>query len=187
MPTMLSPHFTLEEFVSPKVKRDKCALPFAECVDNLQALCVMVLEPWRTLEGPMGINSGLRDVLFNAALASDPASQARVAKRPGPHCRGEAGDVRILRINQLPEPERSHAYEEAFRRLYQLAQNGLPIHEAILEYQKGEAIAGAETSPRITHIHVQYRVGTAARRFVARRWKLDDNGALIEHYGIWLL
>ena len=186
MPTQLTPHFTLEELVSKKVQRDKCAVSFDICQENLQSLCEKVLEPLRSVYGPMGINSGLRDIAFSASLATDPAAAARVAKRPGPHCYGESADFAIIAIDKLPEPARSDAYLKAFETLYNLVKkNGLEVNEAILEYAKGEAVLGKETGKRITHIHVQHRkVIKNNGRFVARKWKLV-NGVLAETYIPW--
>lgn len=185
MTTRLSDHFLLEELVNPKCKRDACALPFDQCVQNLTLLCQMILEPWRAAAGPLAVNSGLRDIEFSAALASDPASAARVKKRAGPHCYGLCADIRVLNIDKLVEPDRSTAYLNAFADLYHLVQNGLPVHEAILEFRSGLPAKGQETSNRITHIHVQYKPGVQpARRFVARRWKLNE-GVLAENYVPW--
>jgi hypothetical protein len=181
----LSPHFALSEFVRDSCDRSGCALPFSECVDNLQALCVMVIEPWRIVVGPLVVNSGLRDTVFSKSLATDPASLARVTKdgHVGPHETGESGDFRVMEADAAGGVARNRLYVEAFVALYRLAQRGLPVHEAILEYGKGDA--ANPTSQRITHIHVQYQSRRQpARRFVARKWVVK-NGVLCESYVPW--
>lgn len=58
---------------------------FIDIVDNLDALCVNVLEPARKLYGaPIYVNSGYRSPSVNLAVGGSPNSQ---------HMKGEAVDI----------------------------------------------------------------------------------------------
>jgi len=178
-PRALSPHFLTSEAFAPKCDRAKLSVPFEAAFKNAQFLAIRVLEPVRSaLNSPLPVNSWTRDLVFNAALATDPASAARVAKRPGPHTDGSACDIRIARADKLAPPDRNAAYAGAFATIYQMALGPdlLPIHEAILEYAKDNV--------RITHIHLQARATNPARRFVVRKWVGDsaDSSVLREIY-----
>lgn len=180
--SQLSPNFDISEFVPMSVNTRALApeLPPADIGLRFAALAGAVLEPWRTIVGPIRINSGLRDVIANAKLATDPASVARVKSRPGPHCLAECADCALLALDKLPAPERNAAYVAAFAKLHELAHReaGLPVHEAILEFDRD--------NKRVTHIHIQHTLRKApARRFIARTWKANADGVLCELYTPW--
>jgi len=181
--SQISPNFSIAEFVPMSVNTRALApeLNPNDIAPRIAALCLAVLEPWRTIVGPIHINSGLRDVLKNAALATDPASQARVAAHVGPHCLAECADCALLELDKLDDDARDAAYVVAFGKLYELAHReaGLPVHEAILEY--------GHDNKRVTHIHVQATLRKdPARRFITRTWKNNADGVPCELYTPWL-
>ena len=106
---------------------------------------------------------------------------ARAASRPGPHCYGGSADCAILANEKLTGTQRNNAYLVSYTKLYNMAHatGGLPIHEAIIEYDKDNV--------RITHIHVQVRRDSdPAKRFIARRWKINHlTGNQEEVYEDW--
>lgn len=181
--SQLSPHFEIGEFVPMSVNTRALApeLPVADIGLRFAALAAAVLEPWRTIVGPIRINRGLSDTIANAKFATDPASAARVKKRVGPHCLAECADCALIEVDKLGDtPARNAGYLAAFRKLYELAHReaGLPVHEAILEY--------AQDNKRVTHIHVQHTLRKEpARRFVTRTWKANADGVLCELYTPW--
>lgn len=183
MSQQLSPHFDIGEFIPMSVNTRALApeLPPQEIAPRLAALCAAVLEPWRTVCGPIHINSGLRDMRTNSKLATDPASIARIAARgAGPHCLAESADCALMALDKLPADERNAAYVAAFGELYRLVHRiaGLPVHEAILEY--------AQDNKRVTHIHVQHTLRKEpARRFLVRTWKANTDGIPCEFYTPW--
>ncbi|TAL43164.1 MAG: hypothetical protein EPN91_07025 [Salinibacterium sp.] len=180
--SQLSPHFDIGEFVSMSVNTRALApgLSPNDIGPRFAALAAAVLEPWRTIVGPIRINSGLRDVIANAKLATDPASAARVKERVGPHCLAECADCALLDLDKLEADARNAAYVAAFGKLYELAHReaGLPVHEAILEY--------ARDNKRVTHIHIQHTLRKEpARRFLTRTWTTNADGVLCELYTPW--
>lgn len=180
MTEFLSPHFTMDEAFPPKCNRENLAVPFDQAKENARVLAVQVLEPVReALNSPLGVNSWARDRAFNASLATDPASAARVLSRPGPHTDGSAADVRIIKADKLPEDQRNAAYLGAFKTIYNLAYGpaAILVNEAILEY--------AKDNKHITHIHLQARLYGPKRRFVTRKWKTNAEGVLVESYEAW--
>lgn len=83
----LSPNFTLQELTrSATAERLNITNAFtAEVVDNLQRLCVEVLEPLRARLGhPVKINSGYRCPELNKAVGGVPNSF---------HLQGRAADI----------------------------------------------------------------------------------------------
>lgn len=89
MSTLLTPHFTLEEFThSPTAVRLGLGnTPPPGAVDALRALCVHVLEPLRAHVGrPVRVLSGYRGDALNVRVGGAPSSQ---------HTTGEAVDVRV--------------------------------------------------------------------------------------------
>jgi hypothetical protein len=83
----LSSHFTLGEMsrTDNRVLLEKNHAEALWYLDNLQKLCVMVLEPVRSLLGiPVRITSGFRCKELNTSIGGSPTSQ---------HCHGEAADT----------------------------------------------------------------------------------------------
>lgn len=86
---MLSKHFSLEEMLASHIAKTmriaEQQSPSAVVISNLQALCMHVLEPIRTLAGmPIKISSGYRCPALNAAVKGSNTSQ---------HLKGEAADI----------------------------------------------------------------------------------------------
>ena len=80
----LSKNFTLEEMVATSHKGLQDT-PTLEVVQNLQKLCVLVLQPLRdTLGAPVYINSGYRSKRLNARVGGVPNSR---------HLQGRAADI----------------------------------------------------------------------------------------------
>ena len=80
----LSKNFTLEEMVATSHKRLQDT-PTLDVVQNLQKLCVLVLQPLRdTLGAPVYINSGYRSKRLNARVGGVPNSR---------HLQGRAADI----------------------------------------------------------------------------------------------
>ena len=80
----LSKNFTLEEMVATSHPRLQDT-PALEVVQNLQRLCVLVLQPLRdTLGAPVYINSGYRSKRLNARVGGVPNSR---------HLQGRAADI----------------------------------------------------------------------------------------------
>ena len=80
----LSKNFTLEEMVATSHKGLQDT-PTLEVVQNLQKLCVLVLQPLRdTIGSPVYINSGYRSKRLNARVGGVPNSR---------HLQGRAADI----------------------------------------------------------------------------------------------
>ena len=80
----LSKNFTLEEMVATSHRRLQDT-PALEMVQNLQKLCVLVLQPLRdTIGSPVYINSGYRSKRLNARVGGVPNSR---------HLQGRAADI----------------------------------------------------------------------------------------------
>ena len=80
----LSKNFTLEEMVATSHKGLQ-DIPALEVVQNLQKLCVLVLQPLRdTIGSPVYINSGYRSKRLNARVGGVPNSR---------HLQGRAADI----------------------------------------------------------------------------------------------
>jgi hypothetical protein len=80
----LSKNFTLEELVATS-HRGLQDTPALEVVQNLQKLCVLVLQPLRdTIGAPVYINSGYRSKRLNARVGGVPNSR---------HLQGRAADI----------------------------------------------------------------------------------------------
>ena len=80
----LSKNFTLEEMVATS-HRGLQDIPTLEVVQNLQKLCVLVLQPLRdTIGAPVYINSGYRSKRLNARVGGVPNSR---------HLQGRAADI----------------------------------------------------------------------------------------------
>ena len=80
----LSKNFTLEEMVATSHKGLQDT-PTLAVIQNLQRLCVLVLQPLRdTLGAPVYINSGYRSKRLNARVGGVPNSR---------HLQGRAADI----------------------------------------------------------------------------------------------
>ena len=78
--------FTLEEMVATSHKGLQDT-PTLEVVQNLQKLCVLVLQPLRdTLGAPVYINSGYRSKRLNARVGGVPNSRHLQGKAADIHC-----------------------------------------------------------------------------------------------------
>ena len=102
----LSENFTLQEFLKSATAirhgfKEQFTPP-KDVVDNLQTLCVMLLQPIRNLYGmPIRISSGYRCKRLNKAVKGKPNSQ---------HLTGQAADIdfgnaedNLLLFNQIKE------------------------------------------------------------------------------------
>ena len=82
----LSQNFTLEEMVATSHKGLQDT-PTLEVVQNLQRLCVLVLQPLRdTLGAPVYINSGYRSKRLNARVGGVPNSRHLLGRAADIHC-----------------------------------------------------------------------------------------------------
>ena len=82
----LSQNFTLEEMVATSHRKLQDT-PTLEVVQNLQKLCVLVLQPLRdTLGAPVYINSGYRSKRLNARVGGVPNSRHLQGKAADIHC-----------------------------------------------------------------------------------------------------
>lgn len=84
----LSQNFTLEELVFSDTATRKGInnQPSEEVIDNLQLLCVHVLEPLRAALGPVVITSGYRSPKLNLAIGGSKNSS---------HMEGKAADLSV--------------------------------------------------------------------------------------------
>ena len=82
----LSPNFTLQEMVATS-HRGLQDTPTLAVVQNLQKLCVLVLQPLRDAIGrPVYINSGYRSKRLNARVGGVPNSRHLQGKAADIHC-----------------------------------------------------------------------------------------------------
>ncbi len=82
----LSRNFTLEEMVATSHRKLQDT-PTLEVVQNLQKLCVLVLQPLRdTIGSPVYINSGYRSKRLNARVGGVPNSRHLQGKAADIHC-----------------------------------------------------------------------------------------------------
>ena len=82
----LSKNFTLEEMVATSHPRLQDT-PTLEVVQNLQRLCVFVLQPLRDAIGrPVYINSGYRSKRLNARVGGVPNSRHLLGRAADIHC-----------------------------------------------------------------------------------------------------
>lgn len=109
--TRVSEHFTLQELTVTQTGLSN--VPHDRHVVRLRALCRSVLEPWRAHVGPIAITSGYRSPAVNKAVGGEPGSQ---------HLQGEAADCVPVR----------RALAEAWGVLVRLAEEGLPVDQAIV-------------------------------------------------------
>ncbi len=82
----LSKNFTLEEMVAKSHRKLQDTLTLA-AQQNLQKLCVLVLQPLRdTIGRPVYINSGYRSKRLNARVGGVPNSRHLQGKAADIHC-----------------------------------------------------------------------------------------------------
>ena len=82
----LSKNFTLEEMVATSHRKLQDT-PTLAVVQNLQRLCVLVLQPLRdTIGRPVYINSGYRSKRLNARVGGVPNSRHLQGKAADIHC-----------------------------------------------------------------------------------------------------
>jgi zinc D-Ala-D-Ala carboxypeptidase len=84
----LSEHFTLEELTTTSTGLPND--PNADQRADLARLCELILEPLRSLVGPLHCNSGFRTLAVNSAIGGAHNSQ---------HMLGQAADIRALYDN----------------------------------------------------------------------------------------
>ena len=82
----LSKNFTLEEMVATSHRKLQDT-PTLAVIQNLQELCVLVLQPLRdTIGAPVYINSGYRSKRLNARVGGVPNSRHLQGKAADIHC-----------------------------------------------------------------------------------------------------
>ena len=82
----LSPNFTLAEMVATSHRKLQDT-PTLDVIQNLQKLCVHVLQPLRdTVGAPVYINSGYRSKRLNARVGGVPNSYHLLGKAADIHC-----------------------------------------------------------------------------------------------------
>ena len=79
----LTPHFTLSEFLNLSKYPDN--IPTIGQITNMRYGCLHLLEPARSIVGPILINSGFRSSRINALVGGVRTSQ---------HLLGQAADIR---------------------------------------------------------------------------------------------
>lgn len=183
----LTEHFAVLEAFPVSVNLSRLAVDPDTALEAARYLATAVLEPVRAMvASPIGVNSWARDLDRNAALATDPASKARVedTARVPPHCTGESADIRVLEYDKQPEPARSNLYRALVVAVHKSA---LPIRRVILELTKPDdnSAFGRGRTQRVTHIHIQATKGRASRVFVVRDWIKNRDGVWCEHYRDW--
>lgn len=140
----LTPHFSLREMLfSQEATRkgiDEQFAPEPHVVQNLNALCVNILEPLRLSLGvPIRVTSGYRCPRLNKAIGGATNSQ---------HTLGQAADIEADGVSNLESAERIIALK-------------LPFDQMILEYPN----ANGEPS----WIHVSYGPRHRRQVLVARK------------------
>ena len=82
----LSKNFTLAEMVATSHRKLQDT-PTLDVIQNLQKLCVLVLQPLRdTVGAPVYINSGYRSKRLNARVGGVPNSYHLLGKAADIHC-----------------------------------------------------------------------------------------------------
>lgn len=92
---MIPKYFTLEEFISSATAKTRGIdnTPTFQVVDNLKQLCLLILDPVRTLYGkPIYVTSGYRCKLLNTAVGGVRNSQ---------HLTGCAVDLQVNDLQTL--------------------------------------------------------------------------------------
>lgn len=137
-PTMLTEHFSLDEFTASATAKARgiANVPGPAEIQALQSLALNVLEPTRRSLGPLYVLSGFRSAALNAAVGGAQESQHRV---------GEAADVASRTI-----PTAS---------LFAWMRANVPFDQLILEMVDPK-------NPFKGWVHVSYRAGGNQRREV---------------------
>ena len=100
----LSKNFTLEEMVATSHRKLQDT-PTLGIVQNLQKLCVLVLQPLRDILGaPVYINSGYRSKRLNARVGGVPNSRHLQGRAADIHC--DVDKAIIERRRPSPNPSR---------------------------------------------------------------------------------
>lgn len=88
----LSQHFDLSEFLRSEVaaRQGFDLTPSDKVIANLTLLCETVLEPLRSIVGPLVITSGYRSIALNSAIGGAPNSD---------HIKGLAADFHALNMD----------------------------------------------------------------------------------------
>ena len=111
----LSRNFTLAEMVATSHRKLQDT-PTLDVIQNLQKLCVHVLQPLRdTVGAPVYINSGYRSKRLNARVGGVPNSY---------HLRGLAADIHVDN-------------EEHAKVLFEILKKNPYVHRVIIERKKG--------------------------------------------------
>jgi zinc D-Ala-D-Ala carboxypeptidase len=115
----LTKNFTLEELLlSQEAERkgyDEQYTPAQDVIDNLNALCANILQPYRErLRKGINISSGYRCLRVNSGIGGAPTSQ---------HIKGQAADISVSGTST--------------ETLYQnLKSSGLPFDQLIQEFDR---------------------------------------------------
>lgn len=127
---MLSPHFSLREFTRSALatRHSIDNSPPPHVVENMQRLCVAILEPLRASAGPITVSSGYRSPSLNRLAGGSHTSQ---------HTLGEAADIECSGLS-------THDLAGV------IAALGLPFDQLILEF-------ASETDPHAGWVHVSHR------------------------------
>lgn len=124
----LSKNFTLQELTKSQtaIRNNIDNTPSPEEIENLQELCVNVLQPIREVFGPVFVSSGFRSLTINSLTGGSANSY---------HVKGMAADIEVASASTLD--------------LFLWIKNNLPYTELILEFY-------VEGYPDSGWVHVAY-------------------------------
>lgn len=114
----LSEHFTLQEltYSETAIRKGIDNTPTPEIFNNLQLLCMLILEPIRMqLAIPIRINSGYRSIEVNKLVGGVSTSQ---------HCKGQAADMVAIGLT----------IDQFYEKIKEMVANGLIVDQVIHEY-----------------------------------------------------
>ena len=115
MTIRLSPNFTLAEMVATSHRKLQDT-PTLDVIQNLQKLCVLVLQPLRdTIGAPVYINSGYRSKRLNAKVGGVKNSY---------HLRGLAADIHVDN-------------EEHAKVIFEILKKNPYVHRVLIERKNG--------------------------------------------------
>ncbi len=137
-----SPHFSRVEMIASDTaaRRGILNLPPLWVQQNLQRLCLEVLEPIRAEFGPVRVTSGYRCIELNKLIGGSESSA---------HMRGQAADL------QFPDPSISmKAVVEWLR------TSGLPIDQVIFEFGAWVHVGIADIDKRPRHERLMIFAGS---------------------------
>lgn len=99
MPTLLSPHFSLEELTrsDTATRLGIENIPTQTYINNLILVCLYILEPVRTHFGVVHVNSGYRSLALNMAINPMTSTINKVSK----HCTGQAADFEVPGVTNV--------------------------------------------------------------------------------------